>query len=260
MAPLWQAILTRCAAGALALLIAGPVFATELTDAVKARDAGRVMHLLGAGADPNQRSPYDGPLHVAARLGLAEIAIGLIDAGADIELPGFGGARPLHAATLAEQGEVVSLLLRRGAKVDALDNMERTPLQSFVSGDAKDLSILKELLTSGADPNLLDGAAGMHALDHAAIHGRAEVAKLLIAFGADMNASNNQRGQTPLHFAITYCLNTSRIQMDMVRVLIANGADVNAPNSSGQSPLGYARHYAPNAGLLHSLLIEAGAR
>lgn len=240
--------------------MASQASATELYDAARAKDSGRVKLLLEAGANPNQRSPYDGPLHVAARLGLSEIATGLIEAGADVELPGFGGVRPLHAATVAQQAKVVSLLLRRGASVDALDNTGRTPLLSFMSSDATDLATLKALLTSGADPNLLDGAARLHALDFAASHGRPDVAELLIAFGADMNAKDNLDGETPLHYAIAHCLSASKSQSEVVRLLIDRGADVNATNSDGLTPLDYARRYVPNGGLLQSLLIEAGAK
>ncbi len=260
MALIWQGFSARCVVAVLTILMAGQAFATELYDAVGARDAERVMLLLDASADPNKRSPYDGPLHVAARLGLAEIAISLIEAGADIELPGFGGVHPLHAATVAEQGKVVALLLSRGASVDALDNTGRTALLSFLASDATDLATLKELLTSGADANLLDGTAGLHALDHAAIHGRPEIAELLIAFGADLNAKDSLYGGTPLHYAISYFPEASKTHADVVRVLIDSGADVNATDSHGLTPLDFARRYVPNAGLLQSMLIEAGAR
>ena len=101
--------------------------------------------------------------------------------GADVELPGFGGVRPLHAATVAQQSKIVALLLRRGASVDGLDNTGHTPLLSFMASDATDLATLKALLTSGADTNLLDGTARLHALDFAATHGHPDIAELLIA-------------------------------------------------------------------------------
>jgi ankyrin repeat protein len=260
MALHWQAFSARGLVAVFTILMASQAFATDLYDAVRTRDGDRVKVLLDAGADPNKRSPYDGPLHVAARLGMDEIATGLIEGGADVELPGFGGVRPLHAATVAQQGKVVSLLLRRGASVDALDNAGRTALLSFVSSDATDLAILKELLTSGADTNLLDGASRLHALDHVAIHGRPEIAELLIAFGADVNAKDNLYGETPLHYAIAFCMEACKSNLEVARTLIDGGADVNATNSDGLTPLSYARRYVPNAGLLQTLLIEAGAR
>ena len=61
----------------LAAIVSTPVYSDELYKAVNARDAKRVFALLNSGADPNERSPYDGPLHVAFRLGPPEIVAAL---------------------------------------------------------------------------------------------------------------------------------------------------------------------------------------
>ena len=100
-----------CSATVIAFFLFGPAFATDLTDAVRAGNVSRVVLLLNSGADPNKRSPYNGPLHDAARIGSDEITTILIRAGADLELPGFGGNRPLHSAAMAGRATFVSLLL-----------------------------------------------------------------------------------------------------------------------------------------------------
>jgi ankyrin repeat protein len=237
-----------------------PAVATDLADAVKAGNIDRVVLLLDAHADPNKRSSYNGPLHEAARIGSAEIASILIKAGADVELPGYGGLRPLHTATMAGQAEVVSILLANGAKVDALDNTGRTPLLSFMSGHVGDVETLIALLEGGADPNLLDGPTPYHPLDYAAMQDRADAAELLIAFGANMNAKDNLYGETPLHYAISASRYATAGNYEVAELLITRGADVNAKNAKGLTPLDYAKHYVPNAGLLHFLLIKAGAK
>lgn len=79
---------------------AGATSAGELFDAAKTRDLNRALALLDNGANPDDRSPYDGALHVAARLGPPELVTALLDAGANIELQGYGGGRPLHSAAL----------------------------------------------------------------------------------------------------------------------------------------------------------------
>lgn len=159
---------------------------------------------------------------------------------------------------MAGHARIASLLLERGAKVDALDNTGRTPLLSIVSGSAGDLATLKVLLEHGADPKLLDGPMRIRALDYAAMQGRADVADILIAFGADVNAKDNMYGETPLHFAI----NKYRAggAQEMVQFLIDRGADVNAKSAEGWTPLDYAKRFAPNNGLLHDILIKAGAK
>jgi ankyrin repeat protein len=202
--------------GVIAAFLISPVFATELYDATKARDVARVKTLVNSGADLNKRSPYDGPLHVAARLGPPELVTALLDAGADIELTGYGGIRPLHAAVLAGQNKIVSMLLARGAKVDALDNVGRAPLMTFMSGEVGDVGVLKILLAAGADPNLIDGAAHLYALHYAAMQGRIDETTLLVAGGADVNAKD-RLGKSPLHYATDW--NSQRGTHEVVQFL-----------------------------------------
>ena len=249
--------LVFCFTAIIAFLLIGPASATDLIDAVRAGNVGRVGQLLDSGADPNKRSSYNGPLHDAARIGSAEITTILIKAGADVELSGFGGVRPLHSAALAGQAKVVTILLKSGAQVDSRDNTGRTPLLAFMSGKVLDVSTLIALLDGGADPNLLDGPVPYHPLDYAAMHGRADVADLLIAFGADMNAKDNLYGGTPLHYAIWYA---PQGHLEVAQLLIDRGADVNAKDVNGLTPLDNAKRYAPNAGLLQLLLVQAGAK
>jgi ankyrin repeat protein len=252
--------LVFCFSAVAAVLLIGPAAATELYDAVRAGNVGRVVQLLNSGANPNKTSPYDGPMHEAARLGSPQILARLIQAGADIELAGFGGNHPLHTAALAGKAEIVSLLLRQGAKVDSIDNTGRTPLLAVMSADIDDPGTLIELLEAGADPNSLDGPAPFHPLDYAAMHGRADIADILIAFGADVNAKDNLFGKTPLHYAIADCSGESDGRPEVAQLLIDRGADVNAKDAKGLTPLDYAKMYLPNAGYLRFLLIKAGAR
>lgn len=252
-----SSFLVLCLTAIIAFLLVRPASATDLIDAVRAGNVGRVVQLLDSGADPNKRSSYNGPLHDAARIGSAEITTILIKGGADVELSGFGGVRPLHSAALAGQAKVVTILLKSGAQVDSRDNTGRTPLLAFMSGNVRDVSTLIALLDGGADPNLLDGPVPYHPLDYAAMHGRADVADLLIAFGANIDAKDNLYGGTPLHYAIWFA---PQGQLGVAELLINRGADVNAKDVNGLTPLDNAKRYAPNAGLLQLLLVQAGAK
>lgn len=250
---------TLAAILALVIALAGPVAAADnLIAAVKARDSRQVLALLKAGADPNRVSSYGGPINLAAALGPPEIVVALLDSGADIHQPGLNGMSPLHSAALSGQSEIVRILIQTGARIDALDNLGRTPLLVYASGSAHNLDVLKILLQARANPNAADPTTNISVLDYIAQQGSVDEAELLVAAGADVNARDSLFGQTPLHFA-NACWDGAIGKSDMVEYLIAHGADVNAGDIYGHTPLFYVRKCAPNAHLLIGILVKAGA-
>ena len=115
-----------------------------------------------------------------------------------------------------------------------------------------DIEAVKQHLAADTDVNAMDvadGIGGLTPLHVAALDGHKEIAELLIAEGAYVNAKN-KRG-TPLHYAALSG------HMEIVELLIAEGADVNAQDDDGWTPL----HWP--AGRDHKeiveLLIAAGA-
>jgi hypothetical protein len=82
-----------------------------------------VALLLQAGADPNDDCGGDRPetpLHWAASSDDVEVAVALIDGGADLETPGGSVGSPLDNAIGYGCWHVARLLAERGARVDAL--------------------------------------------------------------------------------------------------------------------------------------------
>jgi hypothetical protein len=86
-----------------------------------------VALLAGAGADPNALTTSQGtepgpgsetPLHYAASSDDADVAEALIDAGADLEVPGGSIGTPLDNAVGYGCWHVARLLVARGARVD----------------------------------------------------------------------------------------------------------------------------------------------
>ncbi len=183
------------------------------------------------------RSDGRGLIHAAAESGNATLLGLLLDAGADPDMPEITehlpgesppylpGYTPLHRA--AEQGCVksVALLLSRGANPNAVAENDCLPLHR-----AKNLEVGRLLLEAGADVNAelnvryFDLTLGWHyhgAPLHAAARGDAvDAAKLLIAFGGDVNqVSDCITQRTPLHLAAAFG------HIGMVQLLLEHNAD-----------------------------------
>ena len=107
------------------------------------------------------------------------------------------------------------------------------------------IEAVKQHIAAGTDVNTKSGGFSTP-LHQAAQFGRKEIAELLIAADADVNAScirrytrgNNVKeinnGITPLHKA------AFGRHKETAQLLIAKGADVNAKNERGQTPVDYA--------------------
>jgi hypothetical protein len=150
-----------------------------------ARHPGRVNDRYGASCDT--------PLHLAARFGREDSAAALLAAGADIEARNSLDERPLHVSAAYGRPAVVKLLLARGADVKTHSRNGNTPLHAAACGH-------------GTQSNI--GA-------------RIEVATLLLAAGADVNARKPGSGFTPLRYAMS-CDSRNAA---MANLLFSHGAD-----------------------------------
>jgi ankyrin repeat protein len=96
------------------------------------------------------------PLMTAIYKGNAEIVEILLKAGAKVDADNCVGWPPLHCAVEHGRTEIMEILLKDGAKVDTIDNGGKTPLHRAARyADAK---IVEILLKAGANPFMCDNA------------------------------------------------------------------------------------------------------
>ncbi len=113
-----------------------------------------------------------------------------------------------------------------------------------------DVAAVRALLADGADVNAPRGD-GMTGLHWAALNGNAEIARLLIGAGADLDAATRIGAHTPLHVA------GREGSGEIVAVLADAGANVAAVTGTGATPL----HFAAASGdvVAVTALIDHGA-
>ncbi len=93
---------------------------------------------------------------------------------------------------------------------------------------------------------------GRTPLHYAALEGRLDEAKRLLAEGADASARDDN-GWAPLHFA------TQNWHVDIASLLLSSGAEVDARDSNGNTPLCNAVFSSKGRGELIVLLRAHGA-
>ena len=165
-------------------------------------------------------------------------------------IPGYTPeAQPaLPAETLAGCGEVVTLLLERGAKTSVKDQLGLAPLHH--AAGTGNVPAVKALLAAKADLRATDNA-GSTALHWAAARGRGEIATLLLKAHAGRDVTDGE-GQTPLHMAV------AAGHLEVARVLLDSGAEPNLVNRRGQNALAYADAY--NRPEIAKVLRQYGAK
>ena len=80
------------------------------------------------------------PLMSAAGMGREDVAIYLIEKGADINVKGAKNSVPLHFAAMHGKKKLVELLIAKGADVNAKSEVGMRPLDFAISSDETDVA------------------------------------------------------------------------------------------------------------------------
>ena len=191
------------------------------------------------------------PLHLVsqARLSLfdndpqiTKTAQLLLEHGASVHVRNKYGRMPLHTASRHVLTGIVVLLLKFGADVDAQDNDAMTPLlllsqsQLPVCGDnSKITKTAQVLLEHGASVHVRNknSQTALHLASH---HGHCGGVALLLEFGADVDAQDND-AMTPLLSVLQFRGGDDSKITKTARVLLEHGASVHLRNKNCQTPL-----------------------
>ncbi|CAG9770200.1 unnamed protein product [Ceutorhynchus assimilis] len=170
-------------------------------------------------------------LHVASRLGQAQVVKVLLESGANADQADIDGWTPLRAAAWGGHTEVVELLVQHGCQLDSVDAENRTALRAAAWSGHEE--IVKILLQHGASVNLTDHE-GRTALIAAAYMGHSEIVDHLLDYGADINHADAD-GRTALSVAALCAPRTPGVSV--VSTLLERGATVDHKDKEGMTPL-----------------------
>jgi len=186
----------------------------------------KVREFLAANGIDSKNGSESESLRTAIRAGNRAIAQLLVENGAPVNPSATALWSPLAEAAYAKQFEIMKLLLKAGAKVDAPDHHGVTLLASTGYFDPGVVSIL---LDAGTDPNATD-LAGATPLMRASGYGLKQTVQLLIEHHADVNRKD-AKGRTALMHA------AAGRKSDAIPLLLESGADPNARDIEGMSAL-----------------------
>lgn len=214
-------------------------------------------------------------LHWAVTANQLAMAKYLLDEGALIEgTDQDGNFTPLMETMMLE---MVELLVKRGANVNAVNKFNYTPLNkavsNFIKPDNKEkecVKILNLLLDKGAKLDVQDGN-GTTALMWAVQ--KLVTTKILLDRGANVNIQS-KTGETALMFAVKGGFLKKVLffpvigpYKDAAKMLIAKGADINLQETNGKTALMHAAGALNNTGSdydsyteMMEILIDKGAK
>ncbi|XP_058809038.1 putative ankyrin repeat protein RF_0381 [Phymastichus coffea] len=176
-------------------------------------------------------------LHFAATNSDTHLLQMLLNAGTAVNDRRIDGCTPLYTAIESGQEENIKVLLNHGARIDLKNLFSKTPLHLIACLDYQDadktVRLAKLILNRGVNIKILLNEctdSGETVLHHAVLSNNVKLIKLLLEYGANINAKNRD-GKSPLYFAVE-CSNTK-----ILNFLLENGARVNDKMNHGFTAL-----------------------
>ncbi len=203
-----------------------------LSHAARSGHLEMVDLLLQRGAPINERNIAGGTaLYEAAERGQAAVVQRLIDKGADADLKGRSGISPVAAAAYAGRAALVKMLLAHGADGRTADDTGKPPIIYAAAGGQ--LDIVKQLLALNIDVNaryannltVLMWAAGPD--ENVGEAQALEVVSCLIDAGAHID-DRDARGRTAL------MISAEGNRPEIAKLLLAHGADPAIKDKAGK--------------------------
>ena len=183
----------------------------------------------GAGRDGIEKKDFDSPLMKAVRAGHLGVVTMLLAAGADVEIRGRPGRTAIVYAARGGHTEIVNALLEHGADVNASGEQGYSALHEAAVGDH--VGVTDALVDAGADMELKCPYYGITPLGGASALSRREAMCTLLRRGADTE-TRTPDGNSPLHLA---CGNQNDGLDEAVHLLLNFGADETAVNNDGKT-------------------------
>ena len=239
--------------------------------------------IIDHGADVNAKNKQNITALMLASWKRNTDGIVLLQVGANQAIVDLYGNTWLHyAASGVGEKEALQVIIDHGADVNAKNKLNHTALM-LASGNGN-VDVMNMLIKTGADPDIED--ANGNTWLHYAMYGdfNKEVLKVIIDYGADVNAKNKENitalmlgsktgntdginvllqaganqaivdddGNTWLHYAASGVNSKEALQ-----VIIDHGADVNAKNKQNRTALMLASKKGNIDGI--NVLLKAGA-